>query len=200
MLVEGARLGRSGWGCEFDARYGILACRNVELVDGATVRLEVGKDARSELKYVGGLACIITSPPYPNAHDAGSSEKQEVLRQKAKLHAGQGYRIAPGHLLHGNWRTNFIELWQACRPALAYNGVLCVITKDWVEEDQRFDFTRIVAEGIRDAGYELVGRHWRVVDRVGFHTFGHRTQYRKKTGRVPLFIDHEDVIIARSAE
>jgi len=207
FLCEAADYGHAVAGVDISPRCVELARRNLTLRAGlapsvAERQVQVGDASRMEFAPL-GADLIITSPVYPKQNkNSGDSELQTHLKTKRGLKAQLEFwdSDTPGHLARvpgSEFWPRMGAVWRGCLRLARVGGRLLVVTKDRVQHGQRAPFTRMVAESVAAAGWQVEGLLWRRLDPS--NTQRMQMWHFAQKGRVYPLVDREDVIVARRA-
>ena len=174
-----------------------LAAQNLQpYPDCAEMR---ARDFKSVTFPVGAWAdLVVTSPPFPNNHGPGESAEQDRMRETRGMGAGHAWSGLPADITSGNLTTywdRLAQVWENMLEALKPGCRAYVITRDYVLKNQTVPYTAQVAALLQRVGFRVLGRVVRPLLASGYHQ--RRIKHFKTKGLgVPVFIDHEDALVA----
>nr|AKC92622.1 hypothetical protein [Amycolatopsis sp. SANK 60206] len=219
-LVEAIDLDRRAVGVEYEPHWADIARANVRFArtrghdhDAQVVR----GDARQlgsllPPEYVGGVALVVTSPPYgPSAHGLVSMGDQTDDGKVRKHHYRYGSTLDRGNLAnigHQRLLTGFTRILAACARVLRPGGHVVITVRPWREHAELIDLpSQVIACGVA-AGLVPVERCVALLARVADTelvargSFFQRDFIRKqREAGLPLhLIAHEDVIVLQAPD
>jgi DNA modification methylase len=150
--------------------------------------------------------CVITSPPY----EATLSEPEDRKHSIDQTKWGDGRKIAPPHSqVHqtypasslaniGNFKgqtylSAMMEVYQACYRILKPQGLMILVTKNFIRNKQIVRLDEDTIKICEQAGFEFQERHYRKLTSQSFW----RTIYQQKYPDAPV-LNTEDVLVFRS--
>ena len=146
----------------------------------------------------GQIDKIVTSPPYDEGtgHGRGSNASNEILdTKKLYLHGIGSYSEDMGNI--GNMKGQsyleaMLQVYQQCHKVLKPQGLMILVTKDFIRNKQRIRLSLDTIALCEQAGFELIDWHFRRLLTQSFW----RVIYYKKHPEVER-IDNEDVLVFR---
>jgi len=165
-------------------------------------------DNLGNLPY-GNIDCVITSPPYETPMKYDGENKRRKIQAGQKL--GQrddvyfskgniawqgleaGYGTAPGNIgnLKGeSYLSAMLEVYQGCWRVLKPQGLMILVTKNFIREKQEVRLDLDTIKLCEQAGFQFIERHYRKLTSQSFW----RTIYQQKYPDAPV-LDKEDILV-----
>ncbi len=177
--------------------------------EGEARRLEIAKergvspDKVSYMDYTKKVDSIITSPPYElMAHGTAESKVSSGFKSEAakKIIEGQarGYSEAPnniGNLKNSSYLEAMLQVYKSCYDVLKPNGLMILVTKDFIRKGQRILLSIDTMKLCEQAGFVFEDWHERVLTQQSFW----RVIYYKKYPEVER-LETEDILVFRKPQ
>lgn len=140
----------------------------------------------------GNIDSIITSPPYEEAHSnknlgVGDADRAD-LRAYSYLKTETKGQI--GNLKSDSYLEAMLQVYQQCRKCLKPQGLMILVTKNFIREKQVVRLDSDTIKLCEQAGFSFVERHYRKLPAQSFW----RTIYHQKHPEVEQ-IKFEDILV-----
>lgn len=137
---------------------------------------------------------IITSPPYDEGTGHGRGKSTELQETKGlHLHGAGSYSNSKeniGELKGQSYLQAMLQVYSQCHQVLRPEGLMILVTKDFIRNRKRVDLARDTIKLCEQAGFTLLERHYRRLPAQSFW----RVIYYQKNPNVEK-IDTEDILI-----
>lgn len=199
--IMAAMLERNAIGMDYEEKFYQMGLKNKELFE-STYMMPKGKiavlkgDARSlsDVLFANSetIDTIVTSPPYEGSmEDRGGTQKKFQREKKIGVHYSSdrsGGQI--GNLQARSYLAAMLQVYRECLKVLKPNGLMILITKNFIRKKQvvRLDLDTIKL--CRKAGFRFVDRWYRKLTRFSFWVL----LYRKKYPEVEQ-VNYEDILV-----
>ena len=152
----------------------------------------------SALPY-GNIDCVITSPPYEEGGGHGGKATKCALEHKQpsmgqfteNLYSSRPDNI--GNLKGESYLSAMLEVYQGCCRALRPQGLMILVTKNFIREKQEIRLDLDTIKLCEQAGFQFVERHYRKLTSQSFW----RTIYRQKYPDAPV-LNKEDILVFKA--
>jgi len=144
--------------------------------------------------YTNKVDHIITSPPYENQIHKGSGEwSQSPNGKMVGVPQGEDYTKSNnniGNLKSTSYLDAMLLVYKSCYAVLKPQGLLILITKDFIREKKRIDLAGDTIKLCEQSGFSFQERHYRRLMSQSFW----RVIYAKKYPSAPE-INQEDILV-----
>ena len=147
----------------------------------------------------GNIDCVITSPPYEEGGGHGGKATKCALEHKQpsmgqfteNLYSSRPDNI--GNLKGESYLSAMLEVYQGCCRALRPQGLMILVTKNFIREKQEIRLDLDTIKLCEQAGFQFVERHYRKLTSQSFW----RTIYRQKYPDAPV-LNKEDILVFKA--
>ena len=152
---------------------------------------KLAQEKSNPTTYTDRVDCVITSPPYEamaKGRTGGICGRDESVKQLEYSHAEGNI----GNLKSASYLQAMYEVYCQCWKVLKDNGLLVLVTKNFIRNKQIVRLDSDTMKLCEKAGFVFIERLYRKKLQQSFW----RVIYREKYPDAPV-IEHEDVLVFR---